>query len=47
MFVTVKWKHRTMAVPLMQLEPIDTDESTQEAIEDWHYWVRQPYELTD
>jgi hypothetical protein len=28
-----------MAVPLSQLDAIDPDESTQEAIDDWHYWV--------
>jgi hypothetical protein len=47
MFVTVEWKDRTMAVPLMQLEPIDTDESTQQAVEDWQYWVRQGYQFAD
>jgi len=29
----------------MQLEGIDMDEKTQQAIEDWHYWVDQEYEL--
>jgi hypothetical protein len=28
-------------VPLSQLEAIDADEPTQEAIGDWHYWVAQ------
>ena len=45
MFVMVKWKSRKLAVPLMQLEGIDVDEETQQAIEDWHYWVDQEYEL--
>jgi len=27
------------------LEGIDVDEKTQQAIEDWHYWVDQEYEL--
>lgn len=26
-----------LAVPLMQVEAIDADEETQQAIEDWHY----------
>jgi hypothetical protein len=30
-----------MTVPLSQLAAIDADESTQEAIGDWHYWVAQ------
>jgi hypothetical protein len=30
-----------MAVPLSQLEAIEADESTDEAIGDWHYWVAQ------
>jgi Calcium binding len=32
-----------MAVPLSQLTAIDPDESTREAIKDWHYWVAQGY----
>jgi hypothetical protein len=32
-----------MAVPLSQLEVIDADESTHEAIGDWHYRVLQGY----
>ena len=30
---------------LMQLEGVQLDEKTQQAIEDWHYWVNQGYEL--
>lgn len=45
MFVLIRWKRRQLAVPLMQLEGIDVDEETQQAIEDWHYWVNQGYEL--
>jgi len=29
----------------MQLEGIEVDEETQQAIEDWHYWVERGYEL--
>jgi hypothetical protein len=32
---------RTMAVPLAQLAAVDPDNSTAEAIADWHYWVPQ------
>ena len=45
MFVMVKWRSRTLGVPLMQLDGIDVDENTQQAMEDWQYWVDQGYEL--
>ncbi len=45
MFVNVKWENRTLAVPLIQLQPIDADKPTQQAVEDWHYWVGQGYEF--
>jgi hypothetical protein len=41
MLVQIRWHGRKMAVPLSQLLAIDEDESTQEAIGDWHYWVAQ------
>ncbi len=45
MFVLIRWKSRQLAVPLMQLEGIEADEETQQAIEDWHYWVDRGYEM--
>jgi len=45
MFVFIRWRPRQLAVPLMQLEGIQVDEETQQAIEDWHYWVSRGYEL--
>ena len=45
MFVLIRWKQRQLAVPLMQLEGIQVDEQTQQAIEDWHYWVNSGYEF--
>jgi hypothetical protein len=27
------------------LEGIDLEEETQQAIDDWHYWVKQGYEF--
>jgi calcium binding protein len=45
MFVLIQWRPHPLAVPLMQLEGIDVDEETQQAIEDWHYWVDRGYEL--
>lgn len=43
MLVILRWQGRAMAVPLSQLAAIDLDESTCEAITDWHYWVAQGY----
>jgi len=45
MFVQVRWQGRKMAVPLSQLAAIDPDESTEDAIGDWHYWVARGYIL--
>jgi hypothetical protein len=39
----VRWQSRSLAVPLSQLTAIDADESTIEAIGDWHYWLAQGY----
>ena len=41
MFISMTWEKRTLAVPLAQLEPIQADKVTQQAIADWHYWVEQ------
>jgi hypothetical protein len=43
MLVLIRWRGRTMAVPLSQLLPIKGDKATNEAIADWHYWVAQGY----
>ena len=47
MFVSIRWDRKEgLAVPLSQLRPAsDADEGTQEAIADWHYWVRMGYEF--
>ncbi len=45
MFVEVTWMNRSLAVPLAQLEPVDADETTQEAAGDWQYWVARGYEF--
>ena len=41
MFVMVEFMERTFGVPLAQLKPIKVGAQTQEAVEDWHYWVGQ------
>ena len=43
MLVQIQWQGRKMAVPLSQLVAIAPDESTEEAIGDWHCWVSQGY----
>ena len=45
MFVSIRWGERTLAVPLAQLEVIDGDDQTREAVEDWHYWVGMGYQF--
>jgi len=41
----IQRKSHPLGVPLMQLQGIDVDEETQQAIDDWHYWVEQGREL--
>jgi hypothetical protein len=45
MFVIVEWQNRQLGVPLEQISPIDSDEETIEAVEDWHYWVERGYQF--
>jgi hypothetical protein len=49
MFVEVLYKEGAaedvFSVPLSEIEPIEADDKTQEAIADWHYWVDMGYEL--
>jgi hypothetical protein len=43
MLVLLRWQRRKVAVPPSQLTAADPDETTDEAIGDWHYWVAQRY----
>ena len=45
MFVEIQWQNRTFGIPLAQLQPLDVDEATEEAVADWHYWVGRGYEF--
>jgi hypothetical protein len=45
MFVLTRWDRDTLAVPLSQLAVINGDEQNRQAVEDWHYWTAQGYEL--
>ena len=47
MFVLAEWQGRRLGVPLSILEGIDVDDQTRRAIEDWHYWIGQGYELRE
>ncbi len=43
MFAEIEWSDRTFGVPLAQLQPIDVDAATQEAVDDWKYWTDRGY----
>ena len=45
MFVGIRWKRRLLAVLLAQLEAVQVDEETEQALQDWRYWVNRGYEL--
>jgi hypothetical protein len=45
MFVLVRWRGRSLAVPLSQLELLAADRATREAVGDWHYWLSRGYEF--
>ena len=38
MYVDMSWKGKALAIPLALIKPLDADEETVEAIDDWHYW---------
>jgi hypothetical protein len=45
MYVDIKWKDETLAIPLAQVKPLEADADTIEAVEDWHYWKAMGYEF--
>lgn len=45
MFVKIRWERIRLVVPLSQLEVIQADDNTREAVEDWHYWVNRGYQF--
>jgi hypothetical protein len=49
MFVEVLYKEGTaediFSVALSDIESIEADDETQEAVKDWHYWVGMGYEF--
>jgi hypothetical protein len=42
-FVTIRWRGNELAVPLAQLRPVDADDETTQAAEDWLYWSDRGY----
>lgn len=46
MCVEVQWGMRRTKVPLSQLKAIDANKNTNEAIEDWHYWIDRGYQFS-
>lgn len=42
-YVDIQWNGRQLAVPLAQLRGLQVDDMTQEALDDWHYWVGRGY----
>ncbi len=45
MFVKVRWSGRELAVSLSQLQGIEVDKETEQAMEDWRYWVDGGHEF--
>jgi hypothetical protein len=43
MYVDISWNEKALAVPLVQLKPVDADDDTTEAVEDWLYWKSRGY----
>jgi Calcium binding len=44
-FVDIEWEEDVLAVLLVQLQPINADDDTEEAVADWHYWMAQGREF--
>jgi hypothetical protein len=45
MFVEIEWDEQELAIPLSQLEVIKADDTTRQAVADWHYWVGRGYQF--
>jgi hypothetical protein len=44
-FASITWEGRRFAVPLDQLQCECSDRETKQAVEDWHYRVKQGYQF--
>ena len=45
MFVIAGFAGRRLGVPFAQLDPVNPDKATREAIEDWRYWQQMGWEF--
>ena len=45
MLVDILWNGKTLTVPLSQIKPLNADDESNEAIDDWHYWVSRGYKF--
>ncbi len=45
MFVIGRWMNRVIAVPIYQLEALNGDVDTHQALTDWLYWIARGYEI--
>lgn len=45
MFVLIRFAGRKLGVPLSQLEVVEANGETHEAVEDWRYWAAMGYEF--
>lgn len=43
MLVNIGWEGDELSIPLSQLEGIDVDSQTEQALNDWQYWRAQGY----
>ena len=41
--VSIRWKDRTLEVPLAQLQGVGAPPGAAQAITDWHYWWQHGY----
>ncbi len=42
-----KSRQDVFSVSLSEISPVDTDETTIEAVNDWKYWVERGYEFSE
>ena len=45
MFVEMDWDENELAIPLSQLEVVEANDETREAVEDWLYWIKKGYQF--
>jgi hypothetical protein len=45
MRVEVAYNDETFTARLSEIQPVDPDPDTEQAVTDWHYWISQGYSL--